>query len=231
MDSQTPHMLARNSGFAHLPLHRYYDPVTGQFLNLDPLVAATGQPYAYAADDPVNEGDPSGLDSVYVLIHQGTDVPYYVGRSIYTPAVQREQAHRRSGRMGPNDQMITLDTQNLSTFAAREVEEYTMGRLGTMAGPCSFPMNQRHEISPANGSYYAEMTAAVNVMSDGGDPGSGEAFQQLNDLKTSLDIAASRDDALVPQYLRSQLWSPLGPNTMQQILGGTTPPPNPIDEG
>jgi RHS repeat-associated protein len=40
---------------------RWYDPVTGQFLSLDPLVGATQAPYYYATDDPVNEADPSGL--------------------------------------------------------------------------------------------------------------------------------------------------------------------------
>jgi len=42
--------------------HRYYDPTTGQFLSVDPLVTQTGQPYQYAADDPVNGSDPSGLN-------------------------------------------------------------------------------------------------------------------------------------------------------------------------
>ena len=40
---------------------RWYDPATDQFMSVDPLVAETGQPYAYAGDDPVNEGDPLGL--------------------------------------------------------------------------------------------------------------------------------------------------------------------------
>lgn len=41
--------------------HRYYDPTTGTLLTLDPDVATTMQPYQYAADDPVNETDPTGL--------------------------------------------------------------------------------------------------------------------------------------------------------------------------
>jgi RHS repeat-associated protein len=40
---------------------RYYDPQTGQFLGLDPLVEQTQQAYEYAGDDPVNGSDPSGL--------------------------------------------------------------------------------------------------------------------------------------------------------------------------
>lgn len=44
---------------------RWYDPATGQFLSVDPLVAQTGLPYSYAGDNPVNEGDPSGLLSPF----------------------------------------------------------------------------------------------------------------------------------------------------------------------
>jgi hypothetical protein len=41
-------------------VHRYYDPNTGQFLTADPLVAETGELYAYTSDDPVNARDPNG---------------------------------------------------------------------------------------------------------------------------------------------------------------------------
>ena len=49
-----------NTGLIYLRA-RYYDPTTGQFLSVDPLVAETGQPYSYANDDPINETDPTGL--------------------------------------------------------------------------------------------------------------------------------------------------------------------------
>jgi RHS repeat-associated protein len=39
---------------------RWYQPSTGQLLGMDPAVASTDQPYAYAADDPVNASDPTG---------------------------------------------------------------------------------------------------------------------------------------------------------------------------
>lgn len=46
---------------------RFYDPTTGQFLSVDPLVAQTGQPYQYAADDPVNRADTTGLATEFFV--------------------------------------------------------------------------------------------------------------------------------------------------------------------
>jgi RHS repeat-associated protein len=40
---------------------RDYDPASGQFLRVDPVVAATLQPYAYALNSPLLFADPSGL--------------------------------------------------------------------------------------------------------------------------------------------------------------------------
>jgi RHS repeat-associated protein len=48
------------SGMVYL-IGRYYDPQTGQFLSVDPLVRQTKQPYLYAADNPVKYSDPTGL--------------------------------------------------------------------------------------------------------------------------------------------------------------------------
>lgn len=39
---------------------RWYEPATGAFTTIDPIVASTNSPYAYAGGDPVNGGDPSG---------------------------------------------------------------------------------------------------------------------------------------------------------------------------
>ena len=49
-----------SSGLIYLD-HRYYDPLTAQFISVDPLGNESPQPYAYTGDDPVNASDPSGL--------------------------------------------------------------------------------------------------------------------------------------------------------------------------
>ena len=43
---------------------RWYEPATGQFLSVDPLVDATQQPFSYGGNDPVNSLDPSGLADI-----------------------------------------------------------------------------------------------------------------------------------------------------------------------
>jgi RHS repeat-associated protein len=42
---------------------RFYDPVTAQFLTMDPIVAQTHQPYSYAHDNPLGNIDRSGLEA------------------------------------------------------------------------------------------------------------------------------------------------------------------------
>jgi RHS repeat-associated protein len=44
-------------------INRYYDPMTGQFVSVDPDVDVTGQDYSYAGDNPVNLKDGNGLKS------------------------------------------------------------------------------------------------------------------------------------------------------------------------
>jgi RHS repeat-associated protein len=39
---------------------RYYDPLTAQFLSVDPALEITGEPYTYTTDNPENNTDPSG---------------------------------------------------------------------------------------------------------------------------------------------------------------------------
>jgi RHS repeat-associated protein len=47
--------------------HRYYNPVTGQFLSVDPAVDLTHTPFSYANDDPINATDPTGLSITFEI--------------------------------------------------------------------------------------------------------------------------------------------------------------------
>jgi RHS repeat-associated protein len=47
---------------------RTYDPATAQFLSIDPFVALTGEPYSYAADNPLTWADPSGRCGVFCVV-------------------------------------------------------------------------------------------------------------------------------------------------------------------
>ncbi len=55
------------SGLVYL-LARYYDPLSGQFLSVDP-VYSSADPYAYSADDPLNFSDPTGLCWICSVFH------------------------------------------------------------------------------------------------------------------------------------------------------------------
>ena len=48
------------TGFIYL-VNRYYDPNTGQFLSVDPLLGVSHEPYQYTSGNPVLHSDPSGL--------------------------------------------------------------------------------------------------------------------------------------------------------------------------
>jgi RHS repeat-associated protein len=69
---------------------RLYDPVIGRFLSRDPLqvrrTATTSNPYAFAANDPWNAADPSGLD----CIGEGCnpDVPLIPGIALLGAAIE-----------------------------------------------------------------------------------------------------------------------------------------------
>ena len=51
------------TGLSYL-IDRYYDPATGQFVSLDPLVEQTNTPYGYAWYNATNETDPTGLGAI-----------------------------------------------------------------------------------------------------------------------------------------------------------------------
>jgi len=54
--------------------NRHYDPATGVFVSVDPLVTMTGQPYIYGAANPATNSDPTGLCTHFFMDDAGNYV-------------------------------------------------------------------------------------------------------------------------------------------------------------
>jgi RHS repeat-associated protein len=61
---------------------RTYDPTTGQFLSVDPMVETTRAPYTYASDNPLNRRDPSGLVTVGICVSGEVALGIRVGAGV-----------------------------------------------------------------------------------------------------------------------------------------------------
>jgi RHS repeat-associated protein len=66
-------------------VRRYYDPQTGQFISVDPLVDETESPYSYVAGNPVNTYDLSGTAVRYGGIEEGGGGGVGFGGDSYLP--------------------------------------------------------------------------------------------------------------------------------------------------
>jgi RHS repeat-associated protein len=60
-------------------INRYYDPVTGQFISVDPMVGTTGTPYAYASDNAANRVDFNGKMTLAVCGQAGLSAGIILG--------------------------------------------------------------------------------------------------------------------------------------------------------
>ena len=96
------------TGLVYL-VHRYYDPATEQFLSVDPLVDETGTPYAFAAGDPVNSTDPTGLNDCGILSF-ACDVGHFVS----DPSRWRAEADFAAGIGNGIVSAVTFGQANIS---------------------------------------------------------------------------------------------------------------------
>ncbi|MCL5446426.1 MAG: RHS repeat-associated core domain-containing protein [Actinobacteria bacterium] len=80
-------------------VNRYYDPSTGQFLSVDPLVSITDQPYQYVGGDPINGSDPSGLSThAFCISLQGIFQPVGMGgAALFVEGCLGEAEHGQIG--------------------------------------------------------------------------------------------------------------------------------------
>ncbi len=113
---------------------RWYDPATGQFLSVDPLVGITKAPFNYVGDDPVNEGDPSGLSALSSCGSYGTDCTSYSSSCITSVATPQGSA---SMQYPPN---------SLATERAQ-----SPGSTSNITGVLRIPPNLAKPRTPSNG--------------------------------------------------------------------------------
>ena len=84
----------------HYNGHRYYDPDLGRYLSADPLGLVGGlNPYAYAANDPVNQIDPTGL-LLFAFDGTGNSDPPLERRDITNVVRFRDSYLHEAGELG-----------------------------------------------------------------------------------------------------------------------------------
>jgi hypothetical protein len=118
--------------------NRYYDPATGQFLSVDPLVNETGAPYSYAGDDPVDEADPTGLcpapeeppDECDGL---GPDAPYNANTGEITDTAESAEVALESGNVA--NENAALETIQREQAAAAAADQAADDQADEAAGP------------------------------------------------------------------------------------------------
>jgi RHS repeat-associated protein len=142
----TGHVNDADTGLTYMQ-QRYFDPVAGRFLSIDPVVTDTNtggsfNRYFYAQNNPYKFVDPDGRDVVVVVNRNdpviGTHVGFLVGRGegavLYDPGGSYKQARKGSG-----DALYGRDA-NLSAYVkyqkrdGPDVEMYTVATSETEDG-------------------------------------------------------------------------------------------------
>ncbi|HET8823335.1 MAG TPA: RHS repeat-associated core domain-containing protein, partial [Thermoleophilaceae bacterium] len=95
-------------------IRRYYDPQTGQFVSVDPLVDQTELPYSYALDDPIDASDLSGTCATKV--EPGPSVCPGIWRDIVRRTIGGNGAFTRYWEMLDDSKGIFPDPNHVASF-------------------------------------------------------------------------------------------------------------------
>jgi RHS repeat-associated protein len=181
-------------------INRYYDPATGQFTSVDPDVATTGEPYAYADDDPVIAKDPSGLFTVGIC-------------------------GSLSGALGPfflsGQGCLTKDIDSSSTPDNNEI-----GVTGTVASSLKGvgwgfggSLGGGYQVSDA--THLAELSSWFTYIAGGGDfmfGASADLFWGYPPLIVGADLAVGVGDMAYAQFGFNYTWVNVIHNKLQALL-------------
>jgi len=166
-------------------VNRYYDPSTGQFLSVDPLVGVTDQPYQYVGGDPVNGSDPLGLcnifgncwsEAAHAVTHVAHDVGHFVQhhwRGIAQAAIATTAVVVSVASLGTlSGAALILASATIGAFSAQA--SYYAGCVGTKSG-CS-----------VTGALTATITGGIT---SGVSAGLGEALCESSVCLSAIGMA------------------------------------------
>jgi RHS repeat-associated protein len=176
---------------------REYDPLTAQFLTVDPAVSVTREPYAYAGDSPVNLADPTGFEAIPLpapvtggcaaapeicggAAVGGIDV--WLGIKVFNSVAGSEGSDEGEAELKESEQQYTDCTANqianghafekhADEFGAETPEELEQIVKDTLERA-----TQSRELSNGRTAYYDEETNTV-VIVDPANPDNGTAFK------------------------------------------------------
>ena len=163
---------------------RYYDPATGQFLSVDPMVRQTLEAFLYTGDDPVNASDPTGMFNVGFADTCGSLQSCQValrtqigGPSLISRLVGSVVNFTRTAVVGT---VIVLSTiPGAVTGAVNSSMNYIVGRFFShyMVGPSDATLNfQNASVSPGKEWKWAGTGSPGSVQGSWYNQATGESL-------------------------------------------------------
>jgi len=200
---------------------RTYNPLVGQFLTRDPLEQRTGQAYAYAGGDPVNNSDPSGQDFLpQDNLSQNAD-------SFYDPLDSADQVPN-SGLENITSGLIQDFVARSSGYAVGPVTIQNNGRSSTVDVIDFNPHPQGHHIQAALYQFvrYSSgcdgLGASCAPSQDGGSYTSNARYLGRYDPSGDQTLAGALDE--ISAFRDQAQKNPLGfPSAVERIIQRISP--------
>ena len=167
-------------------VHRYYDPVTAQFISVDPALSVTGQPYSYAGGDPVNGVDPLGLWGWNPV----ADVNQAWGDT-GGKAVSWVKAHPADVGLALGG--IALAATGVGLFADGAVITLAAGGVATASGLGAAHLDQGACVDTGSAAACIGMTMGYLGSTVGGAGAFADGVGQLKDIQWLSDLGSTHE--------------------------------------
>jgi RHS repeat-associated protein len=218
--------------------HRYYDPVTGHFLSVDPVGVTPGDAYrfnryGYAKGNPINFLDPDGRDAQLFWTdstHVTLTVPYIVGVNggshlpMTTASINASFSQNFSGKVALNGQTITVTAQAVEANGTNttghtnflSIVPDTQGVTASGRGETNKVGGDRVTVA-ATGKYAATPSTVAHEF--GHVSGAGDQYKGGVDVNGNV---IKQDDSSQSGIMNSLSGGQANQQTMQEILRAPT---------